>query len=274
MGAGIAEVALRAGIPVKISDPAEGAYERALAGIAGRLDRDVERGRTSREDADAALARVGEAPALEDLADCDAVVEAVVEILDVKQDVFRRLCEITAPDALLATNTSALPITEIAARADRPERVIGMHFFSPVPKMPLCEIVRGYRTSDATAADARALAAALGKETVLVQRDDAGFITSRIMTALVGEAVRIVESGLATAEDVDRACQLGFGHAMGPLRTTDLTGVDVALRAAESMHSSTGDPAYRPPQLLRRMAAAGALGRKTGAGFYDYAEEA
>jgi 3-hydroxybutyryl-CoA dehydrogenase len=175
-------------------------------------------------------------------------------------------------DAVLATNTSAIPITAIAAVTARPESVVGTHFFSPVPMMGLCELVRGYKTSDATLAAARTFAENLGKECIVVNRDVAGFVTTRLISALVVEAVKLYEAGVATAEDIDTACRLGFGHAMGPLATTDLTGVDVLLHATSNIYTETQDEKFAAPELLRRMVTAGDLGRKSGHGFYDYAE--
>lgn len=270
MGSGIAQVAALAGIEVRLFDAAAGAVDRSLETIGDQLRRLVEKGQLTDEEAASALGRIRPSSTLAETATGDAVIEAVIEDLKVKQDIFHQLAAHAGDATLLATNTSALPITDIAATCARPHQVVGMHFFSPVPKMPLCELVRGYRTDDAILAKAQSLAQALGKETILVNRDDAGFVTSRLMSVLVGEAARIVEQGLASAEDVDRACVLGFGHRMGPLATTDLTGVDVAYRAARSIHESTGDPAYRPPEILRRMVAAGALGRKSGEGFYRH----
>jgi 3-hydroxybutyryl-CoA dehydrogenase len=171
---------------------------------------------------------------------------------------------------VLATNTSAIPITQIAAVTQRPESVVGTHFFSPVPMMKLCELVRGYKTSDETLAKARAFAEEIGKTCVVVNRDVAGFVTTRLIAALVVEAVKLVESGVISAEDLDTACKLGFGHAMGPLATTDLTGADVLLHAAENIYRDTADEKFFPPELLQRMVAAGDLGRKTGRGFYTY----
>ena len=171
-------------------------------------------------------------------------------------------------DAVLATNTSAIPITQIAAVTERPEAVVGTHFFSPVPMMKLCELVRGYKTSDETLATARAFAEEIGKTCIVVNRDIAGFVTTRLISALVVEAVKLVESGVVTAEDLDIACKLGFGHAMGPLATTDLTGVDVLLHATRNIYTDTADEKFFPPELLQRMVTAGDLGRKTGKGFY------
>ncbi|HET8657405.1 MAG TPA: 3-hydroxyacyl-CoA dehydrogenase family protein, partial [Micromonosporaceae bacterium] len=185
-------------------------------------------------------------------------------------DVFRALDKICKADAVLATNTSAIPITQIAAVTARPESVVGTHFFSPVPMMRLCELVRGYKTSDETLATARAFAEEIGKTCIVVHRDIAGFVTTRLITALVMEAVALVESGVVSPEDLDTACKLGFGHAMGPLATTDLTGVDVLVHAARNIYADTADAKFFPPELLLRMVTAGDLGRKSGKGFYSY----
>jgi 3-hydroxybutyryl-CoA dehydrogenase len=198
------------------------------------------------------------------------VVEAVFERLDVKHEVFRALDKICRADAVLATNTSAIPVTQIATATQRPEQVVGTHFFSPVPVMKLCELVRGYKTSDASLETARAFAEEIGKTCIVVNRDVAGFVTTRLIAALVVEAVKLVESGVVSAEDLDLACRLGFGHAMGPLATTDLTGVDVLYHAARNIHTDTDDAKFFPPELLARMVTAGDLGRKTGKGFYTY----
>ncbi|MGO1592507.1 3-hydroxyacyl-CoA dehydrogenase family protein [Ancrocorticia sp.] len=270
MGSGIAQVAAANGFDVALFDVDDGAAEKGHSSIRNRLVARVERGKLTQDEADRALERVSIAHSIEEVGQAASVIEAVVEKLEVKQGIFRQLAEVADEDSLLATNTSALPVTDIAATSLRPTQIIGMHFFSPVPAMALCEIVRGYRTTDSTLAKAQNLANALGKETITVTRDDAGFVTSRIMAILVRESALIVESGLATAEDVDRACRLGFGHSMGPLETADLTGVDVAYNAGESVYQTTKDPSYRSPQLLRRMVSAGALGRKTDEGFYTY----
>jgi 3-hydroxybutyryl-CoA dehydrogenase len=194
----------------------------------------------------------------------------VFEKVEIKHEIFRQLDEIAKPDAILATNTSAIPITTIAAVTSRPESVVGTHFFSPVPLMKLCEVVRGYKTSDETLAAARTFAEDLGKTVVVVNRDVAGFVTTRLISALAMEAAALVEAGVATAEDVDIACRLGFGHAMGPLETADLTGVDILTNASANIYADTQDEKFAPPELLRRMVTAGDLGRKSGQGFYSY----
>jgi 3-hydroxybutyryl-CoA dehydrogenase len=198
------------------------------------------------------------------------VVEAVFESLDVKTELFAELDRICRADAVLATNTSAIPITQIAAATQRPESVVGTHFFSPVPMMQLCELVRGFKTSDETLARARSFAESVGKTCIVVNRDVAGFVTTRLIAALVVEAVKLVENGVASAEDVDIACKLGFGHAMGPLATADLTGVDILRNASRNIYVETQDEKFNPPETLNRMVTAGDIGRKSGRGFYRY----
>jgi 3-hydroxybutyryl-CoA dehydrogenase len=270
MGSGIAQVAAQAGWQVTMRDVGDDALARGVAGIRKSLDRFVAKGTVTEADAAAAADRITTTTELDAAADADLVVEAVFEELDVKQGVFRELDRICRDGAVLATNTSAIPITQIAAATDRPEAVVGTHFFSPVPMMKLCELVRGYRTSDATLATARAFAEEVGKTVVVVNRDVAGFVTTRLIAALVMEAVKLVEAGVISAEDLDTACRLGFGHPMGPLATTDLTGVDVLLHAGQNIWTDTKDPKFAPPELLQRMVAAGQLGRKAGRGFYEY----
>lgn len=270
MGSGIAQVSAVAGWEVTLRDVTGPALERGLAGIRSSLERFVAKGTVAEADAQAALSRISTTTDLDAAAEADLVVEAVFEKLELKQDVFRELDKLCGPDAVLATNTSAIPVTQIAAVTGRPESVVGTHFFSPVPMMKLCELVRGYKTSDATLATAKAFAEEVGKTTVTVQRDIAGFVTTRLIAALVVEAVKLVESGVVSAEDLDTACRLGFGHPMGPLQTTDLTGVDVLLNAARNIYTDTADEKFFPPELLQRMVIAGDLGRKSGKGFYNY----
>ncbi|MGE3813418.1 MAG: 3-hydroxyacyl-CoA dehydrogenase family protein [Candidatus Nanopelagicales bacterium] len=270
MGGGIAQVAAQAGYDVVLRDVTPDALERGLGAIRGSYAKFVEKGRLSQDDADAALARITTTTELDAAADADLVVEAVFEKLDVKAEVFRELDRICKDDAVLASNTSAIPITSIAAVTRRPESVVGTHFFSPVPLMKLCELVRGYKTSDAALAAAREFAEGVGKTCIVVNRDVAGFVTTRLISALAMEAVALLESGVASAEDIDTACRLGFGHAMGPLETIDLTGVDIMLNAATNIYTDTQDEKFAAPELLRRMVAAGDLGRKTGRGFYPH----
>jgi 3-hydroxybutyryl-CoA dehydrogenase len=270
MGSGIAQVSAQAGLPVTLRDVSQDALRRALAGIEASLARFVAKDRLSREDADAALGRITTTTDLDLAGEADLVVEAVFESLEVKTEVFGELDRLCRDDAVLATNTSAIPITQIAAATRRPESVVGTHFFSPVPMMRLCELVRGYKTSDETLARARAFAEATGKECIVVHRDVAGFVTTRLVSALVVEAVRLYESGVASAEDIDTACRLGFGHPMGPLATADLTGVDILRNATRTIYTETQDEKFAPPETLNRMVTAGDLGRKSGRGFYPY----
>jgi 3-hydroxybutyryl-CoA dehydrogenase len=256
MGSGIAQVTSLGGSAVTLIDTDAGALERARAAFRNSLEPFVAEVSTD----------LGAA------AGAAIAVEAVFERLPVKQDVFRKLSEICAPETVLATNTSAIPITEIAAAATHPERVVGTHFFSPVPMMRLCELVRGLHTSDETLETARAFAEAAGKTCVVVNRDVAGFATTRLICAFVNEAARLVEDGVISAADLDTACRLGFGHPMGPLATADLTGIDVITHATENIYEDTADPKFFPPALLRRLVAAGEIGRKSGKGFFDYSE--
>jgi 3-hydroxybutyryl-CoA dehydrogenase len=270
MGSGIAQVAAQAGWQVALRDLDDAATARGLAAVRRSLERFAAKGTIPAQDVEATLGRITPTTDLEAAADADVVVEAVFERIEIKHEVFRELDKICRPDAVLATNTSAIPVTQIAAATRRPESVVGTHFFSPVPMMKLCELVRGFKTSDETLAAARDFAEEIGKTCVVVNRDIAGFVTTRLIAAFVVEAVRLVESGVVSPEDLDTACKLGFGHPMGPLATTDLTGVDVLLHATSNIHRDTADPKFFPPELLQRMVTAGDLGRKTGQGFYRY----
>lgn len=271
MGSGIAQVAAASGWDVTIRDITQAALDRATAGIEKSLGRFVEKGKLDPGDRDAALHRIATSTDLEGAtADAEVVVEAVFEDLDVKREVFGLLDRTCRDDALLATNTSAIPITKIASATKRPESVVGTHFFSPVPMMRLCELVRGLKTSDEALQRAREFAEGLGKTCVVVNRDVAGFVTTRLVTALAMEAVALYESGVASAEDIDTAAKLGFGHPMGPLATIDLTGVDILHNAALNIYRESADEKFYPPELLSRMVDAGELGRKSGTGFFDY----
>jgi 3-hydroxybutyryl-CoA dehydrogenase len=270
MGAGIAQVAAAAGYDVVLRDVTPEALARGRASIESSYAKFVEKGRLEQPAAEAALGRITTTTDLEAAATADLVVEAVFETIEIKHEVFRELDRICADGAVLASNTSAIPITSIAAVTERPESVVGTHFFSPVPLMRLCELVRGYKTSDATLQTAREFAEGVGKTVVVVNRDVAGFVTTRLISALAMEAIRLLESGVASAEDIDTACRLGFGHAMGPLETSDMTGVDIMLNATSNIYADTQCETFAPPELLRRMVAAGDIGRKAGRGFYPY----
>ena len=270
MGSGIAQVAAVAGWDVVLRDISDESLARGRAGIEKSLGRFLDKGTITAGEVDAALGRIITTRDLDAAGDAELVVEAVFEDVDIKRELFTTLDGIARPDAVLASNTSAIPITQIAAVTNRPQSVVGTHFFSPVPMMALCELVRGLKTSDETLARARTFAEGIGKTCIVVNRDVAGFVTTRLIAALANEAIRLVESGVASAEDVDIACKLGFGHTMGPLATTDLTGVDIMLHATSNIYHDTRDPKFAPPELLQRMVSAGDLGRKTGHGFYDY----
>jgi len=269
MGAGIAQVAAQAGWRVTLRDVDEPALRRGLDAAQASLQRMADKGALS-EEIDTVLARISPTTELDALADAEIVVEAVFERLDVKQAVFAELDRVCRPDAVLATNTSAIPITQIASVVADPSRVVGTHFFSPVPVMKLCELVRGYATSDDALARARQFAESVGKTCVVVNRDVAGFVTTRLICALIVEAVELVDSGVVSAEDLDTACRLGFGHPMGPLATADLTGIDVLTNATRNIYTETAAEKFFPPELMTRMVAAGRLGRKSGQGFYTY----
>jgi 3-hydroxybutyryl-CoA dehydrogenase len=270
MGAGIAQVSAQAGWEVILRDVTDEALTRGTDGIKASYDKFVAKGKLEAHDADAALARITATTDLDAVADADVVVEAVFEKLEVKHEIFRALDKIVKDEAILASNTSAIPITKIAAATERPERVVGTHFFSPVPMMQLCELVRGYKTSDETLATARRFAESVGKTCIVVNRDVAGFVTTRLICALVVEAAKLQESGVASAEDIDLACKLGFGHAMGPLATADLTGVDILLHATSNIYTESQDEKFAAPELMRRMVDAGDIGRKSGQGFYKH----
>jgi 3-hydroxybutyryl-CoA dehydrogenase len=270
MGSGIAQVAAQAGWQVSMRDVDDAALARGMAGIERSLNKFVEKQKISEPDAAAALGRIATTTDLGVVSEADIVVEAVFEQVEIKQRVFMELDRLAADGAVLATNTSAIPITTIASVTKRPEYVVGTHFFSPVPMMALVELVRGYQTSDETMARATAFAEEIGKTVVTVNRDIAGFVTTRLICALAMEAARLVENGVISAADLDTACKLGFGHAMGPLATTDLTGVDVLVHATENIYADSKDAKFAPPESLLRMVAAGHLGRKSRQGFYSY----
>ena len=270
MGSGIAQVAAAAGHDVVLRDVTEDALARGLGAIEKSLARFVAKETLGAAEAEAAVARITTTTDLGAVGGADVGVEAVYESLDGKTAVFTELDGVAKDGAVLATNTSAIPTSRIAAATRRPESVVGTHFFSPVPMMKLCEVIRGYRTSPETMDTTAAFVRGLGKTVVVVTRDVAGFVANRMLLALTVEAVSLLETGVATAEDVDTACRDGFGHRMGPLQTADLAGLDVTLAAIDNIYADTQDPKFVAPGLLRRMVAAGDRGRKTGRGFYAY----
>lgn len=272
MGAGIAQAAATAGWPTALTDTRPEALQGALDRIARTLDGAVQRGKLDAPGRDAILGRLHAVPGIRAACEgADLVVEAVLEDLDVKRDVMSQASDWALPSALLATNTSSISIADIAADLPRPGRLIGMHFFNPVHVMKLVEIVTHDATDDAARADALAVVHAMGKEPIVV-RDSPGFASSRLGIALGLEAMRMLEEGVASAADIDRAMELGYNHPMGPLKLTDLVGLDVRLRIADYLHQALGAERFAPPAILRRLVAEGKLGKKSGHGFYDWSQ--
>ncbi len=269
MGHGIAQVAAQAGYRTTLYDITLELAQRGLQRITENLKRGIQKGKVKPEQKSDALGRLRAVAELRDLSTCGLVIEAIPEDLALKRQTFKQLSEICSGETILASNTSSLSLRQIAEATSHPERVVGMHFFNPVHIMRLLEIVRGEATSDRTVEAARQVAARLGKETIVV-RDRPGFASSRLGLALGLEAIRMVEQGVATPEDIDRAMELGYGYPMGPLKLGDLVGLDVRLAISEYLHRELGSDVFRPPELLKQMVRAGKLGRKTGEGFYKY----
>jgi 3-hydroxybutyryl-CoA dehydrogenase len=269
MGSGIAETVARAGQTVVFVEASDELVERGRNRIETSSLRAVERGRLETADRDTLLGRISGTTDVHELADVDLVIEAATEDHDTKVGMFRRLDEVTKPDVILASNTSSIPIGELGAATSRPDRVLGMHFFNPVPVMGLIELVRAISSSDDTMAFGRAYGVVLGKTTV-ESRDRAGFIVNALLIPYLNGAIRMLEDGFATREDIDTAIHLGLNHPMGPLRLIDLIGLDTHLFIADVLFEEFKEPTFAPPPLLRRMVTAGRLGRKAGRGFYDY----
>jgi len=272
MGAGIAQVAAVSGCEVTIVDLDQPRIDTAIAGIRRRLEREVARDRMTKDQAESALARifgVADMERLSSLEKVDAVIEAVVEDLGVKSAIFRKLGRVCLPEALLASNTSSLPLSDLAAASGRPERVIGLHFFNPPWALKLVEIVTTASTSDETLADAIAICEKLDRVPVQV-KDTPGFIANRLLVPFIFDAIDLLDNGVATAADIDNACKVGLNHTMGPLATADLIGLDTLKLIAESMFDEYGEPRFKAPTLLRRLVSLGHLGRKTGRGFFKY----
>lgn len=269
MGAGIAQVTAQAGFEVLLNDMNEAALEKGLNNIEKLLTRAVEKERITESDKKQTLERLTASSTLEDAKDCDLVIEAIVENMEVKTKVFRELDKIAPAHAILATNTSSLPITEIAAATNRPEKVIGMHFMNPVPVMKLVEVIRGIQTSDETYEAIAKITEDLRKTSVEVA-DFPGFAANRILMPMINEAIYAVYEGVASPEDIDTVMKLGMNHPMGPLTLADFIGLDTCLYIMEVLYEGFGDSKYRPCPLLRKYVKAGWFGKKSGRGFYQY----
>ena len=269
MGAGIAQVCATHGYRVLVAEEDSDRLEQGLATIHTRLGREVERGRLSKERHDRTLARLHGTKTLAEFANSDLVIEAVVEDLPVKKVLFEELGSVCKPAAILASNTSSLSLSEMAASSGRPEEVIGIHFFNPPTVLPLVEVISSESTSQDTIDTAMAFCDSIDRLTVRV-KDSPGFIVNRLLVPFIFDAIRMVEGGIASAEDVDQACKVGLNHALGPLATADLIGLDTMIHISESMFEEYGEARFKAPTMLRRLVSLGHLGRKTGRGFFDY----
>jgi 3-hydroxybutyryl-CoA dehydrogenase len=269
MGSGIAESAARAGVTVRLYEPDDGPLQLSRSRIESSVARVVERGRLSEEDAAALVDRIAWSTDLESLSGADLVIEAIVEDEQIKADTFMQLDAVAKPEAILASNTSSIPIAGLAAATGRPDRVLGLHFFSPVPVMKLVEVVVGLDTADATVVRAEAFAEQIGK-TAIRTKDRSGFIVNFLLVPYLMAAVRMYEDGFASREDIDEGMKLGCGHPMGPLTLCDFIGLDVLYSVCDSLYEEFKRDEYAPPPLMKRMVVSGHLGRKTGRGFYEY----
>lgn len=270
MGGGIAQVCASHGYDVSVLEVDQKRLDQGLAAIRGRVARDVERGRLTQERYERVLRRLKGTTDIQDLSACDLVIEAVVEDLTAKQQFFAELGRVCKPEAILASNTSSLSLSTMAAASCRSEKVIGLHFFNPPTVLHLVEVISSESTSEATIDEAMAFCDSIDRLTVRV-KDTPGFIVNRLLVPFIFDAIRVVESSTATAEDIDQACKVGLNHAMGPLATADLIGLDTLIHISESMFEEYGEPRFKAPTIIRRMVSLGHLGRKSGKGFFEYA---
>jgi 3-hydroxybutyryl-CoA dehydrogenase len=270
MGSGIAQVAAQAGYETVVREVEQKFLDKGLAGIGKSLGKFVEKGKMSEADRDASLGRLKGTTNLQDLADCDIVIEAIIENAQIKKETYAELDRIVKPEGLFASNTSSLTITELSMATSRPKQFVGMHFFNPVPMMKLVEVVRTILTTDATFDAAFAFARSLGKEAVAC-RDNSGFIVNRLLVPYILDAIRAYEEGVGSIEDIDKAMQLGCGYPMGPFTLLDFVGLDTTYYITHVMYEEYREKRFTSPALLRKMVLAGRFGRKSGAGFYDYA---
>lgn len=271
MGSGIAQMAAQSGFRVVLQDISAGQLEKARKGIEERLAKNVLKGRISEAEKKFTLSNLQMVETIDGVSEADLVIEAASEKLEIKKNIFRNVCEKAREDAILATNTSSISITELSQAVTKPERFVGMHFFNPVPVMKLLELVKGLNTSEEVIEAARSVGERLGKE-IIVSADSAGFIVNRLLDPMINEAFDLIERGVGTPEDIDKGCRYGLNWPMGPCELIDMAGIDIELAVMETIYKDTGDSKYRPSPLLRRMVQAGHLGRKTGRGFYEYPE--
>jgi len=271
MGSGITQVSIEAGYATVVSDLTDEMLNKGLAVIKGNISRNVRRRQTTQEDGDAVLGRLKGTVDINDFAECDLIIEAVPEVLELKREVFSALDQVCPPHTILASNTSSLPIINIGSATNRPEQVVGMHFFLPAPLMQLMELVPSVLTSEETAQTATAVAKAMGKE-VLRVKDRPGFLANFMLLPFILAAIEALEKGLASKEDIDMAVRLGLGHQIGPLALADYAGLDTIYHVANAVSQGLGEPRFSPPFLLKQMVQAGWCGRKSGKGFYEYGQ--